>query len=281
MLQIDGSKHAWLEERGPKMVFMGYIDDATNRVYGRFYTYEGTFPAMDSFKRYLLRYGIPLSVYLDKHTTYKSTQALTLEEELAGKEQSQSQFQRALAELEVELIFAQSPQAKGRVERLFGTLQDRLVKELRLAGICTLEQANVFLETFLPQHNQEFALPAAGAIDLHRRVPATLSLDSILCLKDQRTLRNDFTIAYENKWYQVVSEVRAKTLRVEQWLDGSIHLFDSHHELSYKVLPVKPKKAKTLLSSKVQIHKSSPDHPWRERFSTQIDLVESDRVGIT
>ena len=122
MVQVDGSHHAWLEERGPELVLMGYIDDATSTVSGRFYDYEGTMPAMDSFKRYVRRYGLPMSVYLDKHTTYKSPRKLTVEEELAGVSEPLSQFERALDELRVEVIHAHSPQAKGRVERLFGTL---------------------------------------------------------------------------------------------------------------------------------------------------------------
>ena len=145
MQQVDGSRHDWLEGRGPWLVLMAYIDDATGRVYGRFYDYEGTIPAMDSFKRYIRKYGLPQSIYLDKHTTYKSTEKLSIEDELNGKEPL-SQFGRALKELGVKVIYANSPQAKGRVERLFETLQDRLVKELRLKGVKTKEEANVFLE---------------------------------------------------------------------------------------------------------------------------------------
>ena len=133
MVQMDGSHHDWLEGRGPKLVLMGYIDDATNTIYGRFYDYEGTLPAMDSFKGYVEKYGLPMSVYLDRHTTYKSSKKLTEWDEVEGIE-SLSQFERALKELGVEVIHALSPQAKGRIERLFGVLQDRLVKEMRLRG---------------------------------------------------------------------------------------------------------------------------------------------------
>lgn len=129
MIQIDGSHHDWFEERGSRCVLMGYIDDATSRVFGRFYPYEGTIPAMDSFKRYVKKYGLPMCVYLDKHTT-KSTFKPSLEDKLEGKEPL-SEFGRALDELGIEIIYANSPQAKGRVERLFKTLQDRLVKKMR------------------------------------------------------------------------------------------------------------------------------------------------------
>src|SRR5208282_3475281 len=125
-------------------------------------------------------------------------QKLSVEEELAGKEKSQSQFERALGEIPVQLLHAQSPQAKGRVERLFGTLQDRLVKEMRLQGITTLEQANLFLEEYWPRYNQRFTGVPEKALDIHRKIPKELHLDSILCIKVQRKLRNDFTLAYRN-----------------------------------------------------------------------------------
>jgi transposase len=130
MAQVDGSEHAWFEDRGPKASFLGFIDDATNNVFGRFYTHEGTMPALDCFYRYAQKYGLPVSVYIDKHTTYRSTAKPSLEEELNGLA-PQSQFQRALSELGVKIIYANSPQAKGRIERLFETFQDRLVKELK------------------------------------------------------------------------------------------------------------------------------------------------------
>ena len=117
-MQLDGSHHDWFEGRGPACVFLGYIDDATNTVWGRFYDYEGTWPALDSLKRYIQQYGIPQSVYLDKHTTYKSGAAPTIDEQLSDQK-PMSQFERSLAELRIEVIHANSPQAKGRVERLF------------------------------------------------------------------------------------------------------------------------------------------------------------------
>ena len=133
MVQMDGSHHVWLEGRGPKLVLMGYIDDATNRFYGRFYDYEGTMPAMGSLKGYIKRYGLPGSIYLDKHATYKTNKQQRYTEWPFRDEEELTQFGRACKQLGIELIFAHSPQAKGRVGRVFKTLQDRLVKELRLA----------------------------------------------------------------------------------------------------------------------------------------------------
>jgi transposase len=145
LLQMDGSHHDWLEGRGPKLVLMGSIDDATNTTYGQFHDYEGTLPAMDIFKGYVKKYGIPMSIYVDRHTTYKSSKKLTEWDEVEGVK-TLSQFERALEELGVEVIHAQSAPAKGRIERLFGVFQDRLVKEMRLRGITTKAQANELLE---------------------------------------------------------------------------------------------------------------------------------------
>lgn len=223
MVQMDGSHHDWLEGRGPACVLMGYIDDATGRGFGRFYGYEGTQPAMDSFQRYIQRYGIPLKVYLDKHTTYKSSGKPSLEEELAGIEPL-SEFERALKELGVEVIHAHSAQAKGRVERFFGTLQDRLVKEMRLRGIGSLEEANLFLEEYWPAFNRKFAVDAKGKEDLHRPVPRGLKLGDVLCIKVKRALRNDFTVAYNRRLYQVEDPIRASDVMVYEGVDGSIRL---------------------------------------------------------
>ena len=223
MVQMDGSHHAWLEGRGPACVLMGYIDDATGRGFGRFYGYEGTVPAMDSFRSYIQRYGIPLKVYLDKHTTYKSNGKASLEEELAGSGPL-SEFERALRELGVEVIHAHSPQAKGRIERFFGTLQDRLVKEMRLQGIGSIEEANLFLEGYWPRFNRQFAVDPKEKEDLHRPVPRGLKLDDVLCIQVKRALRNDFTVAYNRRLYQVEDSIHASNVMVYEGLDGSIRL---------------------------------------------------------
>ncbi len=161
-----------------------------------FHDYEGTMPAMESFKGYVSRYGLPLSVYPDRHTTYKSPRKLTLEEELEGIAEPMSEFERALKELGVEVIHAYSPQAKGRVERLFGVLQDRLIKEMRLKGIKTKDEANEFLEAYLPGYNQRFSLCPANDTDVHVRFPKHVNLDSYLCKKTERTVRNDNTASH-------------------------------------------------------------------------------------
>lgn len=239
MVQMDGSHHDWLEGRGPACVLMGYIDDATGRGFGRFYEYEGTQPAMDSFGGYIRRYGIPLKVYLDKHTTYKSNGKPSLEEELAGVEPL-SEFERALKELGVEVIHAHSAQAKGRVERFFGTLQDRLVKEMRLRGIGSIEEANLFLEEYWPEFNGRFGVDPREKGDLHRPVPRGLKLEDVLCIKGKRALRNDFTVAYNRRLYQVEDSIRASKVMVYEGLDGSIRLKHKGRILKIREIATRP-----------------------------------------
>lgn len=200
MIQMDGSNHDWLEGRGPRLVFMGYIDDASGRIFGRFYEYEGTFSAMDSFRKYMFIYGIPFSFYVDRHSAYKTTRQPDLDENLQG-EFAKTQFARSLNELGVKIIFARSPQAKGRIERLFETLQDRLVKELRLANISTLVQANIFLESYLPKYNGRFEIKPFKKTNLHRLVPKHLNLDEIFCIKEYRIIGNNYSFQWKNRLF--------------------------------------------------------------------------------
>src|SRR5258706_564974 len=211
MVQLDGSHHDWLEGRGPKLVLMGYIDDATSTVEARFYDHEGTVPALDSFRSWVQRYGIPCSVYLDKHTTYRSPQTTTVEEQLQGHEQSQSQFQRAMSELGVEVIHAHSAAAKGRSERLVQNLPDQLGTALRLAGASTLADAHHGLQRYLPLYNQRFRVEAAQPTDLHRRVPARLDLDTVLCLKTQRRAKAHSPGRHGGQVYLVEDPLKAQT----------------------------------------------------------------------
>ena len=269
MVQMDGSHHDWLEGRGTKLVIMAYIDDATSIAYARFYDYEGTIPAMDSFKGYIEQYGIPLKLYLDKHTTYKSNAKLTIEEELEGKKEPKSQFERALEELGVEVIHANSPQAKGRIERLFKTLQDRLVKEMRLKNISTKEEANRSLEEYLQSHNKKFSKLPLNMANLHRKIPEDLNLYSIFSIKTKRVLKNDWTISYNNHLYQVKEtppNIRIKSVVVEERIDNTIHLTYNDIELKYKKIekrPLKLKEEKEQLKIRKILYIPPLDHPWR------------------
>jgi transposase len=269
MVQMDGSHHDWLEGRYPALVLMGYIDDATNTIYAKFYDYEGTMPAMDSFKGYVKKYGLPMSVYLDRHTTYKSSKKPTEWDE-ANDLKFLSQFERALKELGVEVIHALSPQAKGRVERLFGVLQDRLVKEMRLQGIKTKDEANAFLETYLPKYNEKFRVCPANETDVHIRLPRHFNWDKYLCIKDQRTIRNDNTIAYNRKLYQL-EENDSKKVHIEERIDGSLLIISKGRALKYKEITERPKQIvayKKDLREYNRPIKPLKDHPWKKRWKT-------------
>lgn len=267
LVQLDGSHHDWLEGRGPACVLMAYIDDASSRVFARFYEYEGTIPALDSFQRYIRQHGIPLAVYADKHTTYRSPAEPTVAEQLAGMK-PQSQFGRALKELGVDLIAAHSPQAKGRVERLFKTFQDRLIKELRLAGVATLEAANHFLAQYLSIYNRRFAVPPAQTADLHRPKPSVREGARCLCIKTWRCLRKDFTITHQGQLYQIHNTIRATHVQVEQRIDGTMRLTHQGHPLDFHAIAVRPApvpEATPLLRSHRPVTPKA-NHPWRTRW---------------
>ena len=241
MIQMDGSHHDWFEGRGPECVLMGYIDDATGKPFARFYPYEGTLPAMDSFKRYIKKFGMPVSIYLDKHPTYKSTRKQTVEDELNNIEPL-SQFSRALQELGVNVIYADSPQAKGRIERLFRTFQNRLIKEMRLKGIGSTEEANRFLKNYLPVYAKRFAVVPVNHTDLHRPIAKDIDLNAVFCVKTVRVLRNDFTVAYNGKLYQIEDNVNAEKVTVEERANGSIHISYRNTALKFKEITTRPKK---------------------------------------
>lgn len=267
LLQLDGSHHDWFEGRGPRCVLMAYIDDASSRVYARFYDYEGTIPAMDSFGRYVTRYGVPLAVYADKHSTYQSSAPPTVEEQLAGTRPT-SQFGRALGELGVALIPAHSPQAKGRIERLFHTFQDRVIKEMRLARVATVNEANQFLMDYLPRYNRRFTVTPAQATDLHRPCPGQRDLDRILCIHTSRCLRKDFTIAHHGHLYQIDDHLRATHVRVEERLDGTMQLTHQGRPLAYHLIAARPKQAMVVTPVRHPSHRVKPTrgHPWRKRL---------------
>ena len=176
MIQIDGSHHRWLENRlDQEFCLMAFVDDATGKLFGRFYEYEGIFPIFDRFQEFVKRYGIPQSAYLDRHSTYKTTRQPSVDEQLSATHPL-TQFERVMKQIGVLVIHARSPQAKGRVERCFQTLQDRLVKEMRLHGIKTIPDANHFLDTYLDDYNNRFSVTPKSSSNLFKKVPASLDL---------------------------------------------------------------------------------------------------------
>lgn len=277
MVQFDGSYHYWFERRGAFCCLLAAIDDATGiPVKAEFGQDEGVLSVFGFWKKYLIQYGKPRSVYLDKFSTYKMTQRVAQE-----NHDTKTQFQRATQQLNIEPIFAHSPQAKGRVERLFNTLQDRLVKELRLNNISTIEQANAFLETeFLPQYKAKYGVEPKNKTNLHQILYKNEleKLDSILSRQDTRVVKSDFTVSFNNQWYQLRKDqpaiIRKKDkITIEEWTDGTIHLQIRDKYLNYDILPERPKKPTNIPwvipATKSSAYIPPADHPWRQKFILQ------------
>ena len=219
---MDASIHDWLEGRGASLVLVTLIDDATSRLMARFYP-EGTTEAhMDLLARWLRKYGRPVALYTDRHSIFEAqAKGETLPDDA-------TQFGRALGELGVGLIRARSPQAKGRVERSFGTAQDRWVKELRLAKAKTADEANKVLAKVVPGHNRKFAQEAKDASDAHRALGPGHDLDAILSIQAERVVGNDYVVRFENGFYQLLPPpepgLRGGKVVVEKRLDGTMTL---------------------------------------------------------
>ena len=267
MVQMDGSHHDWLERRGPKMVLMGMVDDARNRFYGRFYDYEGVYPAMNVLEGWIRRYGLPQSLYVDKHSTYKTVRHPSEDELLKGEEAS-TQFERAAEELGISVIHAHSPQAKGRIERAFATLQDRLVKELRLAGVSTLEEANRFLMSYLPGFNEQFEREAREPEDLHRPLPKSIKLEDIFCLKTLRTILDGYIIRWKGRRF-VLEEPKRRMLGKPAWVmlhfDGRMVIRFEGKDLGFREIAERPKRMPVapVVRPKHPKYSPPPTHPWK------------------
>jgi transposase len=235
LVQMDASIHDWLESRGASLVLVTMIDDATSRVMARFYP-EGTTEAhMDLLSRWLRKHGRPLALYTDRHGIFEA------QAKGEALHDGATQFGRALGELGIGLIKARSPQAKGRVERSFGTAQDRWVKELRLAGARTLHEANAVLEKAVPAHNRKFAKQAKEAADAHRGLGPGHDLEAILSIQAERTVGNDYVVRFENAHYQLLPPpepgLRKGKVVVEKRLDGTMAMRFRGKYLKYAEAP--------------------------------------------
>ncbi|OGH84601.1 MAG: hypothetical protein A2261_03165 [Candidatus Magasanikbacteria bacterium RIFOXYA2_FULL_44_8] len=229
LIQFDGSYEHWFEDRDgtSEVCLLAAIDDATSQIVSAWFDqHEGVFPVFGFWHKYLTNIGKPLSIYLDKFSTYKMSQKAAIE-----NHDLKTQFQRAMTELRIEPIFANSPQAKGRVERLFRTLQDRLIKELRLNNISDIETANKFLkEKFIPAFNRRFAVPPRNPANLHQQLSdkEKNNLIRVLSRQTPRVVQNDFTISFNTHWFQLlpqqpVTVCKRDQIMVEERIDGSIH----------------------------------------------------------
>jgi len=228
MLQVDGSPHDWLQGRGPPLCLIGAIDDATGKVMGAlFVRAESSWAYFKLFSEIFREHGLPQSIYTDCHSVFWTDREPTLEEQLINRKPT-TEVGRGLENLGVTLILAHSPQAKGRIERLWNTFQDRLVSELRLAKAKTVEQATVVLEHYLPVHNRKFAKPAK-AQPAWRKV-SSLQIEQALCFKQQRTVAKDNTVTFEGTVFQIpkTSPYRShanKRIDVHVLLDGAVQFF--------------------------------------------------------
>jgi hypothetical protein len=264
LLQIDGSPFAWLEGRGPKAELIGAIDDATGKVlFLHFRPSEDQVGYLILLRSIAQRYGLPMSIYHDRHTILRSPKQPTLEEQLAGQA-PMSQIQRLMAELGIESIAAHSPQAKGRIERLWGTLQDRLTKELRLAGITTLEAANAFLPGFIERYNARFAKDPQDCHSAWVPLPADLDINYYFAIRETRKVRADHCISFASQLLQLLPGPKDPSL-VDQRVtvhvvpEGEIYLYYGKRPVTYQ--PVAAPQAQSPQSTGEALRPAKPVDP--------------------
>lgn len=248
MLQFDGSHHDWFEGRGAECCLLNCVDDSTGKIYLRFAVSENTQDVLLTLWEYVNKYGIPRSIYTDRYNVYRAEGKLT-------------DFGRAMKELNVEKIYAHSPQAKGRVERVNRTLQDRLIKALRREGISNIAEANRYCQKkFIKEYNARFAVNMEVP-DIHRTIEG-LKLKDIFSYKTSRQVRNDYTINLAGGYIQLLKGKSPlpkpkQNVTVIKRLDDSLHIYFNNQELKFCSLKAKPEK------KGYKIIKPAKDHPWR------------------
>ena len=280
MEQFDGSYHNWFESRNEAVVGLEQclllsVDDATGqRTKGRFEYNEGVILALKFWKGYVEEKGLPNAIYLDKFSTYKVNHKNAVD-----NKELMTQFERAMNQLGVRVIHANSPQAKGRVEKMNGTLQRRLVKEMRLNKINTIEDVNKFLkEIFIPKFNRQFAVMPKKENDLHQKLSTgeKSNLDKILSIQSERVINNDYTVQFKTRYFQLTKTqpttvYKKDKVTVEEYLNGEIKISFRNHYLTYLCLPEKPKKAinvqlAALTTRQPTNWKPPANHPWRRQL---------------
>lgn len=273
LVQMDGSFHLWLPGSERQICLMVMVDDATGRVWARFFEEETTLAAMELLGRWAELYGIPCALYTDGKSVYVPDDN-ALQRARDRGEAALTQFGKACARLDIRIIRARSPQAKGRVERMNGTLQNRLVKELALRKITRIENANAFLDgDYLESLNQKFARLPASETDYHRPIPEGEELQASLAIEETRTVGNDWTVRHNNGLYQITGPNHrlppAKgTVTVRQRLDGSLHMYYRNQEVRFSPIASRPAPPKTAPARTEARTKwvPPPNHPWRGRF---------------
>lgn len=280
LVQMDTSLHDWTEGRGEDMVLIHMIDDATSRLLARFYDGDTVLNHMDLLGRWLQAFGRPLALYTDRHSIF--------EPQNKGQPvaEAETQFGRALREFSIELIRAHSPQAKGRVERSFGTAQDRVVKEMRLAKVKTIVAANALLDGgLLDKHNRLFSVPPRQAGDAHRAVGSTFNVAAILSVQQQRTVANDYTVRFENRTYQLDKPIypgeRGGKVVIERRLDGSMAIRFGTHYLKYHETVAEPPLGGSAPPTPRSLPHAGPTPAGVKEDSTSVNEAESSGVQPT
>jgi hypothetical protein len=287
LVQLDGSFHLWLEDRGERGCLMHLVDDATSTAEGRFYAEETIWGAVGVLRSWIEKYGVPRALYTDWKNVY--VREATDAEKLAG-EAPLTQFGRMCHQLEIRIIAANSPQAKGRVERAHGTHQDRLVKKLRVAGIRSYEDANRYLEEkYLADHNLRYARAAASEVDYHRRRPTARQLDQVFWLEQQRVVSSDWVVSYKTRLLQLERQSRhyapaRSHVTVRENQQGELAIIYRGQRLTFKEIQAR---AASAAAPADQVHRldtrggrregrggasrgrPSPQHPWKRPFKPQ------------
>jgi hypothetical protein len=290
LVQWDTSEHEWLEKRGEKLYLISMIDDATSRLHARFVRHDSTEENLRLLWSYLEQNGRPLSFYTDKAALFQTAPKIARDRKALPGEASEplppTQIGRALQELDILWIGAHSPQAKGRVERSFGTAQDRLVKGLRVAAANTLEQANAYLEKeFIPWWNQTLAVVANDAMDAHRPLQKTHSLKASLSYVESRRVANDYTIQWDNKTYQIAKAdirtgLRGAAVRIEVRLDGALAVRFRTHYLAVTECHPRPKVLTARSSSPAAATKPKSPRP-KSQWMKHFHLTSPDKAALS
>ena len=271
LVQMDGSFHEWFEERGPRGCLMNLVDDATSRTLGRIGDEETIWAAVGVLRRWIEEYGVPLALYTDWKNVYVTEP--TEKQQLEG-EVTATQFGRMCERLDIRIIAANSPQAKGRVERSHGTHQDRMVKKLRRKKINDYVSANAYLETeYLAEHNHRFAREAASPEDYHRKAPRKNELDEVFRLEEERVIGNDWVVRYENRFLQLQRQgqhyapAKSKVV-VCEWEDGHLEVRYRSRSMQFEEIAARP--AKAIVEHKAIVHRNpvipATSHPWRRPY---------------